>query len=375
MKLKQVIYPVILSTISVSSFANLAQITILKGTVTYLSVGMREAKTASLNQWLPKDTSLLTKDKSFVKLKYKNGTEVSLGPESKVLIDHQDDKNQEVIGLMLGKLKASVRNIQKDETTKMIIKTKSAALGVRGTEFQTTYSPETKITSLLTFEGAVAMAKIDPEKRAVEDTNKIEATLKDKSVLVKVGEYSGTSATVNTITEPVKIAPEQFTKLKLNQTLGATEEKIDQKVFEKELIASQKEYVEANRKEENSKVDEKSGAETSALRAGGYFDEKTGLYLPPPKTAEFDEKLKIFKTTEAMGKVDDQGQFTPPEGIKLDPVQGIVIEEKIASLDTLKYAQELSDVIVKQVETPIIKRKKDLNLKDEDIYNKYYKKD
>ncbi len=371
MKLNRVFYPVILTCFSIPALANLAQITILKGKVTYLSVGMHEAKEATLNQWLPKDSSLLTQDKSFVKLRYKNGTEVSIGPQSKVVIDHEDQNDQELIGLMLGKIKASVRNIKKDNTTKMIIKTKTAAMGVRGTEFQTSYSPETKITSLLTFEGSVAMAKIESERTQLNDTKKIEEKLKDESVMVKVGEYSGTSSTVSTITEPVKIAPEQFTKLKLNQTLGATEEKIDQKVFEKELKNSHEEYAVSDKEVKK----EESKAETNTLRAGGYFDEKTGLYLPPPKSAEFDEKLKIFKTTEAMGKVDDQGNFTPPEGVKLDPINGIVIEEKVASLDTIKYAKELSDVIVKQVDTPVIKRKKDLNLKDEDIYNKYYKKE
>ena len=41
----------------------------------------------------------------------------------------------------------------------MIVKTRSAVMGVRGTKFQATYNPANKNTSLITVEGKVAMVK------------------------------------------------------------------------------------------------------------------------------------------------------------------------------------------------------------------------
>lgn len=349
---------------STAIHANLAQVIKLRGNATYVSNGMREAKKVELNQWLNKDSSILTSDKSFLVLRYKTGSEVTLGPNSKIIVDTGVKEDQQLVNLLVGKFKASVKNQAKTNDNKMIIKTLGAAMGVRGTEFQAGYNPQTKITTLLTYHGAVAMTQLPEVKSAPQiDTAKIEEELSKKAVLVKLGEYSGVSESTKNITPPVKISTEQFTKLKLNETLGAVDEKVDEKKYQQELEKTTKDYSQVK-------------SETiSEIRPGGFVDNETGIYLPPPKSSEFDKELSIYKAPEKMGKVDDAGNYIPPVGVKLDAEKGFVIDEQKVSIEAKNIINELKTEVEKQVEKKeevIIKKKKNLENKEEDVYKKYY---
>ena len=56
--------------------------------------GMHEAKVVTMGEWYPKDTSILTGEKSFVLFKYKNGGTLTLGPSSKVVVDETSQKSR-----------------------------------------------------------------------------------------------------------------------------------------------------------------------------------------------------------------------------------------------------------------------------------------
>lgn len=351
--------------------AGIVQVVKLQGHATYLSSGMRAAKEVTLNQWLDKDTSILTSDKSFLILKYMTGSAMTLGPNSKIVVDSGLNKDQQVVNLLIGKIKATIKNIHNTNENKMLIKTNSAALGIRGTVFQAGYNPETKMTSLLTFHGAVAMTKtVNTNPTVTADLTKLQDKLKEDSVLVKVGEYSGISETTDTITTPVKIAPDQFTKLQLNQSLGATEEKIAEKVYTEELEKNEKLFA------SNKTITTDSNAKDKLdLRSGGFIDGKTGVYVPPPKNSEFDKNLNIYRVDEKMGKTNDNGDYIPPAGLKFDPKNGFIVEKENSNTETTALAKELNEEIVKQfdkTEAVIIKKKKTLDNMNDDVYKKYY---
>jgi hypothetical protein len=357
---------------SLDTYANLAQVTKVHGHVTYLSPGMREAKELVKDQWLINDTSVLSTDKSFAILTYKDGSSLTLGPSSKIIVDQSANKEQKIVSLLIGKMKAAIKNEKKTDDNKVIIKTTTAALGIRGTEFQTSYNPESKITSLLTFHGAVAMAKINPRDVDGEHKiEKIEEALKNKSVEVTTGEYSGVAENIKLATSPVKIAPEQFTKLKLNESLGASEEVVNPDEFKKELAKTVEDYARAPKKVETV-------GDHLNLKSGGFVDIDTGLYLAPPKDSELDPKLNIYKTNDKMGKIDDAGNYQPPVGLKIDAKRGFVVDQKSASLEVLELAKNLNESIKVQMPTPkteIIKKKNDLKNTDDDIYKKFYDPD
>jgi hypothetical protein len=356
-------------TLPIGARASIAQVTKIHGEVTFLASGMKEAKRVVGNQWLDKDTSILSQDKSFVVLKYKNGSSLTLGPNSKIVIDQTPNKELQVYSLLMGKMKAVIRNQNQTQENKAIIRTKNSALGIRGTEFQVGYSPDSKITSLVTFHGAVAMVKLSAQEANEVSLNDVEKKLKETTIEVKTGEYSGVSQNLKLATSPVKISPEQFTKLKLAETLGAVPENISDATFKTELASTISEY------QKTSTDDTKVNNDVFTPKAGGYVDIVTGIYLAPLANAELDKKMNIYIPTEKMGKINEDGNYIPPEGLAIDPKKGFVVVSKTASIDKLNQAQELNAQVKIQVpakNTEIKRKKNKLDNLEEDIYKKYY---
>ena len=70
-----------------------------------------------------------------------------------------------LISLVNGKIRSQVskdvlaRAKDGGDDTKLYIRTKSAAMGIRGTDLQVVFNPENNMTSLVTFEGEVVMAQ------------------------------------------------------------------------------------------------------------------------------------------------------------------------------------------------------------------------
>ena len=65
------------------SFANYAKVILVRGKVTQLAPGELIARKVSKGEELKVDTSILTEKGSFVRLNLKDGSVLSLGPESK----------------------------------------------------------------------------------------------------------------------------------------------------------------------------------------------------------------------------------------------------------------------------------------------------
>jgi len=369
-----------------SSFASIAKVKKVKGEVTRLSIGMREAIQLKDGDTLSKDTSLLSQDKSFAIIVYEDGTQVTLGPNSKIIIDKIEKTDQQFVALLTGKIKAEVEKAAKEKKdSKMLVKTRSAALGVRGTVFQTTYNPESKITSLITLRGKVAMAKMPEKTKEVskEDEKKGEQTesqqmdklLNKSGVVVEKGEYSGVSDNLAHATAPVTIAAEQVAKLTLNKTLGATEEKFDKKVVEDQIAKTTKEMVDKAKTEtpiKTAKFDAKK--EVYTPRPGGFVDIDSGVYVPPARESAYIDNLNAYTATKKIGSLTEDGQYIPPKGLKLEAGKGFVVEDENqkASETVLASAKELNQDIAAQIIKP---KKAKLEELEDDAYEKYFNAD
>lgn len=102
---------------------------------------------------------LQTREKGSIKLVLNDQSEMNLGPSSAMTVDSYDNKdNKSSFSMLMGNLRAKVKKAFTNEP-KMFIKSSTSTMGVRGTDFETTFNPQTGATSLVTFEGAVAMAK------------------------------------------------------------------------------------------------------------------------------------------------------------------------------------------------------------------------
>lgn len=173
--------------------------------------------------WLKEGTVLESKSKSFVKLLFIDKSQMNLGPESKMKITAFPKNKAGILTLMKGQLRSRVNKdymgIQNKKKSKLFIKTKSAAMGVRGTHFQVNYNPTNQITSLVTFEGVVAMAQINDALKKVRNNQKyLESIISsDQAVMVKRGQYSGANPKQLRVTSPVRINPAQLKVLEKNE--------------------------------------------------------------------------------------------------------------------------------------------------------------
>ena len=116
----------------------IAEVIIVRGRVTLMAPGLRSAVVVKKGKKLWRDSSILTGKNSFIRIKFLDGSLASLGPESKMVVNETGKTNVGLISLVKGKLRTK---IEKGKNARpFFIKTRTAALGVRGTEFQTLYN-------------------------------------------------------------------------------------------------------------------------------------------------------------------------------------------------------------------------------------------
>jgi hypothetical protein len=342
--------------------AQTARVLFVKGNVTQLSPGAKNAKQVKRGDLYKEDTSVLTGEKSIVKLKFADNSVMNLGPKSKVVVSKLPQKKPNMISLLTGTIKAEV---DKKDTgkNKMIVKTRSAVMGIRGTKFQASYNAVNKNTSLVTVEGKVAMVKKDVVAKQVikeevvetaaettseaakeevvqkvvnadEELDLLDQALNETTEAVEVdaGKFAGVQEQATKPSVPVKIAPQQY---------EALAKSMDSDNKAEDVMQTDNAEVE---------VEELSDGATEGQmvqKPGGYVDFATGLYVPPSDKAKLDKKTATYKVEKEIGKVDEvTGDYIPPKGVKLDAQKGFVIDKK----ELAKVASKDQDKILALVE-------------------------
>ena len=384
--------------------AGLAKVVFVRGKATKLLPHEKAATVVTKGEMLPEDTSIVTEDKSIVKIVFPDKSSVNIGPNSKLLVAKIPKKKANMLNLLNGAIKSAVEKESEKSGNKMIIKTRSAVMGVRGTKFQTIYNPVNKNTSLVTIEGKVAMAKVAKTPVVKEVTQKTTSSAAEKTanneivkkqivkktvtrvatpeqeleqldkvldtskdvVEVNPGRFAGVVENADRPTSPVKIAPKQYDALAKSMDSKKTAEE----VMKVDLEESSSELVNESTAEATSDVAKATGKEI-ALRPGGYVDFETGLYVAPPADSKLDKVTGTFEAKEDIGSVDaTTGDYVPPKGVELDAKKGFVIKksegEKVALADDKKLQQTLAklnqevkkQVVVNKMETEQSSQKK-----------------
>lgn len=360
--------PIALSEISIG------KITKMKGSASVLYPGAREAIKATQRLDIKKDTSILTEDKSFVQVTLLDHTKIMIGPKSKVTIDKLSKGNSGIVGLLIGKIRTQTnKNSSSGTNEKLVIKTRTAALGVRGTDFQTLYNPENEITSLLTFKGSVAISKVKNNLKR-EDNDSIIQSLRSKNVTyVNEARFSTVTSNLDNATSPIKISPEQFIRLKINDTFEG-DKNISKEQFKIEYKKTLALYEKIAITEENTFDSQREFNIKKGIyrpRSGGVLDLETGFYIPPNKNGMINKKLNIV--VDHQQKIDQSGFFKTPEGLILDPRKGFVADpqssEKISQSELRKKNTELAGQMIR----PQKPTREELNNLEKDAYEKYFK--
>lgn len=374
---------ILLTIFSFNTFAGqTARVLMVRGDVTQLSPGAKEARKVKKGDTYNEDTSVLTGEKSVVRLKFADKSVMNLGPKSKVVVSKMPKKKPNMISLLTGSIKAEVEK-KNTGRTKMIVKTKSAVMGIRGTKFQAIYNAQNKNTSLVTVEGKVAMVKKEavqeklvkeevvqkeaapdemldvdqaPQEEVVqkvvssdEELDALDEAFDEASenasevVEVDAGKFAGVQEAAAKPTVPVKIAPVQYEALA--KSMGSDKKAED--VMET-----------TDAKEEVKELEQLADKGEVVQKPGGYVDFETGLYVPPSEDAKLNEDTGTFEVEKEVGKIDQKtGDYIPPKGVKLDAKKGFVVDQKelaqVASKEeaavTLALVKERNKEVKKQV--------------------------
>lgn len=142
---------------------------------------------------LVKEGSVVETDKgSVVKIIFIDKSVVTVGPNSKMEIQKFKKGEAGMLSLIKGKVRSQVAKdlLNKNQNTKskLFIKTETAAMGVRGTDFTVGFNPKTGGTSLDVISGRVAMVNIAEFRGIKLDQRGMDSLLQsNKSVIVNQG--------------------------------------------------------------------------------------------------------------------------------------------------------------------------------------------
>lgn len=305
--------------------------------------------------WFKEGTQLRTEEKSFVKLLFVDKSQMNLGPSSQMKIDTFPKNDPGIVTLVKGQLRSKVTknymDMDKKDKSKLFIKTKTAAMGVRGTDFQVNYNPENNFTSLVTFEGAVAMASLDAldgrNPASFADQRALERIVSsDQAVTVTRGQFSGASPETGSATIPVKINPIQLESMEKDESGTAEAPVAEAPAQPKRSIVppgvsgkafSNKPKVEAqvganvaNQASKNAKAVTQGFANASKVNtaaSGAVVDVATGKLLLPPKNAPIDPNTGVPMINGAANILSGGGKVNMAATAK---VEVVVVELKKA---------------------------------------------
>lgn len=328
-----------------------AKVILKKGKVTKLLPHKKQALPVKMGDILPQDTSVVTSEKSVLKLKFDDDSTLTLGPKSMIVIQRMPKNEAKMLNLLSGAINSQVKKhkLKGDDSakTKMMITTEFAVLGVRGTNFKVIHNPEAKKTSLVTLEGEVAMAKKEAVIKPVTDTtpNSVVPSFrvatpveesqiyakkfsnKSETVAVKEGRYSGLTRKAKAPTRPIKIAPKQYDILAKNEGLNKTAlEVMDVK---KDKILSDQGLV-----------------ATKAPPAGGVVDLDSGLYIPPSKKTKLDQQTGTYEIDKKLGSIDDKtGDYRPAKGLAVNKSKGLVVVDEQAIMANDQDIEQVKEAL------------------------------
>lgn len=378
MKMKQ-FSMILLALLSLSAFGaeGVAKAILLKGSVQFDLDG----KTVSLKKgdWVKEGAIVKTSKSSFVKFLFIDKSQMNLGPNSEMKIKTFPQNEAGIIDLIKGKVRAKVTKNYMEidkKKSKLFIKTKNAAMGVRGTDFQVIYNESDNRTGLITFEGAVAMTAISGSADGMNQERMDDALRSSRTVLVRQGEYSGTTSSQNEVSMPVKISPSQLEVLKKNdltkssnrqESSGSSTKKrnmvpagMSSKMLATKAVSMEKEMKnmmgEAKVLQLDSRINNDSMEKDYArfgmdsppeqgslpeMRAGGFVDINTGQYIQPSTDAVYNKEAGIFIIGQEDGSFDKvTGDVILAEGKDVDEkgeiITAIPVENsrEIASIDS-----------------------------------------
>lgn len=325
---------------------NIAVVKMIRGKVSATlgdqSVSLEKGK------WIAEGTVIKTEAKSFCMVVFVDKSRVSVSPNSETKIEKFNDKEPGVISVLNGKIRSQVTKdylARNKNKSKMFVKSKSAAMGIRGTDFMFSYNAKNDASSAILFEGSVQFAKIEDPLMAASP-NALESLVSSPSArAINPGEFSVVSAKIPKATVPAVLNVKQKEALQNNVTFAegpspASSGKKESKSsvppgLSGKVVANKSEVVEKVASENTPRSPQRAG---SAASAEGFADKsgnvkpangssvhlESGTVVAPEPDSTYDSATNSYIPKEDVGVVDASGEFVPREGIEITDAGEVV---------------------------------------------------
>lgn len=360
-QLSRLLLGLLILSFSIPAQANVAKVIMLRGKAFQKPPGGAEERLEK-GQWVVEGSEVRTEAKSFVKFLFIDKSQMNLGPKSKMTISKFPKNKPGLIKLINGQLRAKVtKDPLQAGKNKLFIKTKTAAMGVRGTDFTAIFNDQNSQSSVITYEGEVAMVK---DTNPSVDFGRLNAVVNSPAASTsRMGQFVGVNPKQARASIGQKLNAAQFNALRANVNFEAGGAKTANSKFQSpippnvssrtfandaknvdKVIASEIGGSVANEvvAEATSAADEIKAAGAAdappegvfnkatgefAPPAGSMIDLATGLSVPPPPGAAFDANTGQFQMPPDMAGIDAGGNFTMRDGVELQPNGEIAIAE------------------------------------------------
>lgn len=379
-----------ITQLSFAATGPLATVVKIKGSATKLLPGATQATLVSEGDQLSADTSLLTGTKSFIQIKFLDNANLSMAADSKIVLSEMSNDAPVVISLLKGRIRV-------EASRQFYVRTRTAAIGVRASEFQVIYNPDNHLTSLLTYKGEASIGKIDEtthqrlELQISEKTTVItrdadnrapvlttiagaELTQKEEinrvltinPVVVLSGQVSMSSGALKRPSLPVRMSPLQMLTLFRNRELN---EKNILNTRAGTLVISEKATAgfAAQKAPLEGYYNPKTGE--FAPRAGGWVDQTSGIYIAPNESSTLND-LHFVYVSDSNGSYDaDTGQYLFPQGLTLDSKHGFILEKNAEVKPELLALREdmnrsiSKDIVIGNIEDDMARARRSLSEK------------
>lgn len=287
----------------------------------------------SQNHQLQINDEIRTGKKSFIRIRSNDGV-ISLGQNSHIVLKDQSTKAASNVDLINGYIRAKFSK-STSPTDKIRINTKTATLGIRGTEFGIIFNNGSQKTTALSYNGDVRLKSLGSKNQEY----------------IKEGEFSTTLDGNEDITLSAKMSPSQFKILKKNESLKTRERKENSNIVAKipDMEKDQAQQVPSQLIGPGYNQLQARFNDPSYLRPGGYIDLNTGIYIEPREDAEYDSLKGVYKVDKDFGGFDPQtGEYIPPLGLILHPLKGFVVASDLLA-STTSYIRDKSVNVTKDV--------------------------
>jgi len=348
---------------------NVAVVQMMRGKVSVL-YGSASAPVKQ-GDWIKEGGVIKTSEKSIAKLVFIDKSSINVAPNSEMKVEKFSKTEAGLLDIVKGKIRAEVTKdyleMNQGQKSKLFVKSPSAVMGIRGTEFVFAHNHLNNTSSAILIEGEVAFSKLGSGERP--SYNQLDRIVERDNIQIRGGEFSVAAPTAKAATIPAVLNVKQMESIKSNSDFSGTSNNPNQvkadDAKEKrglvppglsgKVVASEnvelKKVGEAAANENgrsiasekaNDKAVDNASANSAIAKAegfitndgkvkpanGSFLDISTGVVVAPPDDSQYDPGTNTFIPSSKAGDVSSSGDYLPPKNVEIK-ADGLVVKVEV----------------------------------------------